>query len=75
MVTTRNSAHRDTINSNGEENLLLDGLILILNSNERATSMYGDMLIYVHEKPRCYNMCEKGTGAKCASYKKLLRQN
>ncbi len=72
MVTTRNSAHRDTTNFDGEESLLLDELILILKSNEHATSMYSDMLKYVHEKPRCYNMCEKGTGANCASYKKAL---
>jgi hypothetical protein len=69
MVTTRNSVHRDAANSDGEGRLLLDELILILHNSEHAPSVYGDMLIYVHEKPRCYNICEKGTGIKPASNK------
>jgi hypothetical protein len=72
MVTTRNSAHRNTTNSDGEGNLLSDKLILVLKSNEHATSMHGDTLIYVHKKPRYYNMCEKSISAKCASYKRAL---
>ena len=69
MVTTRNSVHRDAANSDGEGRLLLDELILISHNSEHAPSAYGDMLIYVHEKPRCYNICEKGTGIKPASNK------
>jgi hypothetical protein len=30
------------------------------------------MLIYVHENPRCYNICEKGTGIKRAGYNVTL---
>jgi len=74
MATTKN-IQQDPFNSDDEEKLLLDEFILILNSNGHATNTYGDMLIYVHEKPNCYNIREKGTGAKCASYKKGLRQN
>ena len=72
MVTIRNSVHRDVANSDGEGRLLLDELILISHNSEHAPSAYGDMLIYVHEKPRCYNMCEKVTDIKCASNKEAL---
>jgi hypothetical protein len=72
MVTTRNS-HQESINSNAEASLLLDKLRLILNSARHMTSAYGDMLKYVHEKPACYNICKKGTGAKCVNYKKRLK--
>ena len=72
MVTTINSSHRDVANSYGEGRLLLDELFLLLKSSEHAPSTDGDMLIYVHEKPRCYNMCEKGTGITCACYMKAL---
>jgi hypothetical protein len=72
MVTIRNSVDRDAANSDGEGYILLDELILILHNNEHATSTYGDMLIYVHEKPRCHDMCETDTGIKGASCKKAL---
>ena len=72
MVTTKNSIDRDIANSDGEGHLLLDELILILHNSEHAPRRYGDMLIYVHEKPRCYNMCETGIGVKRASYKKAF---
>ena len=72
MVTTKKSSHSGTASSNGEGSLLLDELFLLLKSSEHAPSRYGDMLIYVHEKPRCYNICEKGTGIKRASNKEAL---
>jgi hypothetical protein len=72
MVTTENS-HQDADSSNAESNLLLDELRLILNSIKHLPSSYGDMLKYVHEKPACYNICKKSTGAKCAYYKKCLK--
>jgi hypothetical protein len=62
MVTTRNS-DKDIINSDCGASLLLGRLILILNSTGHPASKYGDVLKYVHEKPACYNRCEKGTGA------------
>jgi hypothetical protein len=72
MVTTINSSHSDAANSDGEGRLPLDELFLLLKNSEHTPSTDGDMLIYVHEKPRCYNMCEKGTGIKRAGYKKAL---
>jgi hypothetical protein len=72
MVTTGNS-HQDADNSNVEASLLLDKLRLILNSTKHLPSSYGDMLKYVHEKPACYNICKKSTGAKCAYYTKRLK--
>jgi hypothetical protein len=72
MVTTRNSVHRDTAISDGEGNLLLDEFILILKSSEHVPSANSATLKYVHEKPRCCNICENGTGVKPASYKKTL---
>jgi len=68
MVTRRN-LHDDSLNSKGVGRLLLDKLILISTCNEHVASANGDMLKYVHEKPACYNICEKGTGAERASYK------
>jgi hypothetical protein len=68
MVTTRNS-HKDSVNSNAEANLLLDRLRLILSITRHLTSACGDMLKYVHEKPACCDICEKGAGAELASYK------
>jgi hypothetical protein len=73
MVTLRNS-HDDSLDSKGEGYLLLDRLIILLTCNEHTTSSHDDMLKYVHEKPGCHNICEKGTDAKRASYKKCLRQ-
>jgi hypothetical protein len=70
MVTTKNSSQGCSANSDGVESLPSDGLILILNDIEHAASLHGDMLKYVHEKSRCYNVCEKGEGAKCLSYKR-----
>ena len=72
MVTTRNSAQRHTDISDGDRNLLLDEFILVLKSSEHTASTQGDTLKYVHEKPRCCNICENGTGIKPASYKKTL---
>ena len=68
MVTLRN-LHNGSLNSKDVGSLLLDKLILISTCNEHATSAHGDMLKYVHEKPACCNICEKGTGAERASYK------
>jgi len=59
MVTKKNFAYRDTISCDGTEGFLLDGLILILNITKHSANRYDDMFKYVHEKPRCYNMCEK----------------
>ena len=59
MVTIKNLAHRDTISCDGAEGSFLDGLILILNSTEHSANRHGDIFKYVHEKPRCYNRCEK----------------
>jgi len=73
MVTIINS-HKDTINSNWGVRLLLDRLSSILNSTGHTNSIYCDMFKYVHEKPACHNICEKSTAAKCANYKKRLRQ-
>jgi hypothetical protein len=72
MVTTKKSSHSGTASSNGEGSLLLDELFLLLKISEHAPSRYGDMLIYVHENPRCYNICEKGTGIKRAGYNVTL---
>jgi hypothetical protein len=75
MVTTRNSADEDTANSDGEGNHLLDELTLISKSSEHATNICGDMLIYVHEKPRCYNKCQMGISAvECEDYYKRVSE-
>jgi hypothetical protein len=71
MVTIRNSAHTDITNYDDERSSLLDELISLLKNNEHMTSNHADMLIYVHEKPRCYHTCETSTGAKRASYTNL----
>jgi hypothetical protein len=73
MATTKN-IYQDPFNSDGEEKLLLDELISISNNIEHMSISHDDMLIYVHEKARCCNICEKGAGAK-PNYKKRLRQN
>jgi hypothetical protein len=75
MITTRNSAHGDTAIFDGDWNLPLDAFILVLKSSEHTPSIHSDIFKYVHEKPRCYNICKNGTGVKRASYKKRLRQN
>ncbi len=72
MVTAKNSSHRHTTISDGEWDLLLDGFILVLKNSEHVPSRHGDILKYVHEKSRCYNICEKGTGIKRAPCKKAL---
>jgi hypothetical protein len=72
MVTTRNSAHRNTANSDGEGNLLLDELILILKNNEHTAISYNDVFICVHEKAPCYNICKISAGIECENYEKAL---
>ena len=74
MVTLRNS-HNGSLDSKGWGRLLSDKLILILTCNEHMASTRGDMLKYVHEKPACYNICEKCTDAERVNYKKRLRRN
>jgi hypothetical protein len=70
MVTTKDLTHIHAVNSDEAERLLLDVLILIPNDTKHMASLKGDMLKYVHEKSRCYNVCEKGADAKRSSYKK-----
>ena len=72
MITTRNSAHRDTAIFDGDWNLPLDEFIFVLKNSEQTPSIHSDILKYVHEKPRCYNICENGTGIKRARYEKTL---
>jgi hypothetical protein len=64
MATTRNPL-KDTVNSNGEAKHLLDELILIQNNCKHTSSSWGDMLIYIHEKSHCYNICKLATDVKC----------
>jgi hypothetical protein len=71
MATTSNSYANPTY-FDGEKHLLLDELFLILNSGEHTTSIYGDILIYVHGKPHCHNICKKDTGANRTNHKKML---
>ena len=71
MVTIRNSAHTDITNYGDERSSLLDELISLLKNNERMTSNHADMLIYVHEKPRCCHTRETSMGAKSVSYTSL----
>jgi hypothetical protein len=72
MVTAKNSAHRHNASSGGEVDLLLDRFILVLKKAEHVPSTHGDILKYVHEKSRCYNICGKGAGIKRAGYKEAL---
>jgi hypothetical protein len=72
MATTRNS-YKDPINSNGELKLLLGELISTQNNNEHTSISYGDMLIYIHEKSRCYYNCKTGTGVRCKENKDRLK--
>jgi hypothetical protein len=58
MATTSNS-YANPNHFDGEKCLLLDELFLILNSDEHTTSIYGDILIYVHGEPHCHNVCKK----------------
>jgi len=73
MATTRNS-RKDSVNSNGESQLLLDELVPIQNNDEHTSIPYGDMLIYVHEKSHCHNNCKSVTAVKCKKTRKGLRQ-
>jgi hypothetical protein len=70
MVTTKDLTHLHAVNSDEAKRPLLDVLILISNNSKHTASLKGDMLKYVHEKSRCYTICEKGTNAKRVSYKK-----
>jgi hypothetical protein len=72
MVTTRNSAYGDTAIFDGDWNLPLDEFIFVLKNSEHTPSIHGDILKYVHEKPRCHDICKNGTGVKRARYKKTL---
>jgi hypothetical protein len=72
MVTAKNSAYRSNAISGGERSHLLDRFILVLKKTKHAPSRHGDMLKYVHEKPRCYNICGKDASAKRACYNKAL---
>lgn len=73
MATTKN-IHVEPFNFDGEEKLLLDEFISILSNVEHVSISDTDMLIYIHEKPRWYNMCKIPTGANCGNNKKCLRQ-
>ena len=72
MVTAKNSACRSNAISGGERDHLLDEFILVLKKTEHVPSRHGDILKYVHEKSRCYNICGKDASAKRACYKKAL---
>ena len=64
MATTRNPLN-NPVNSNDEAKLLLDELILIQNNCKHTSSSCGDMLIYIHEKSHCYNICKLAAVVKC----------
>ena len=68
MATTKN-IHADPCNFDGETKLLLDGFISVLSNAEHMFISDNDMLIYVHEKSRCYNMCKMPTGTNCKKQK------
>jgi hypothetical protein len=70
MVTTKN-IHEKTFNSDGEEKLLLDELMLTPHHVGHVSIVHGTMLIYVHEQTRCYNICENETGVKL-NYNKMF---
>ena len=64
MATTKN-IHVDPCNFDGETKLLLDGFISVLSNAEHMFISDNDMLIYVHEKSHCYNICKLAAVVKC----------
>jgi site-specific DNA-adenine methylase len=63
MATTKNN-YAHSCHFDRKEKLLLDEFISVLNNTEHMSMSDNDMLIYVHEKPRCYNNCEMVTKIK-----------
>jgi hypothetical protein len=70
MATTKN-IHEHPFNSDYEEKLLLDELMLSHN-NEHTAISYNDVFICVHEKAPCYNICKISAGIECENYEKAL---
>jgi hypothetical protein len=71
-MTTKEKINENPFNSDYEEKLLLDELMLPPHDDGHMAISYDDVFIYVHEKAPCYNICKISAGIECENYKKAL---